>query len=133
MQQEVENEARAAEFAVVANTSAIRMEVYRDLRKNHLYVIKQDAARGIDFSSASGIDLLVMAPSPNNRAFQQLLGRVSRYKQPCFQAIVPNISVIDWVSDGKLSGDPIKKTDALRALAQPQIEQQQELLQLDKN
>lgn len=55
LQQQVEKEARAAEFAVVANTSSIPMEVYRDLRENHLYIIRQDLARGIDFSSAGGV------------------------------------------------------------------------------
>ena len=79
MKQEVENEARAAEFATVVMSNTVPAEVYRDLHENFLYIVKQDHARGIDFSSVGGIDLLMMAPSPNNRAFQQLLGRVGRY------------------------------------------------------
>ena len=46
-------------------------DTYRHLQPGHAYFIKKDQSRGLDFSGGEGgIDLLVAASLPNNRALQ---------------------------------------------------------------
>ena len=96
---------------------SLQPSVYRNLQKHSVYVIKSDGARGIDFSAEDGIDLMVMAPSPNIRAYQQLLGRVGRYNQPCFRAILKGASMVDEDAERKLNGEIARRTDVIRARA----------------
>ena len=51
-----------------------------------LLLTKEELTRGVDYRAApgtTGIALLVMSASPNERAYLQLLGRVGRYREPC--------------------------------------------------
>ena len=64
---DVRKEAAKHDFAVVVPPFAA--SVYRDLKKDQIYIIKAVDARGLDFSASDGIDLLVMASSPSHRAY----------------------------------------------------------------
>ena len=55
-----------------------------------LLITKPDLARGVDYRAAErthGIALLVMSASKSKRAYEQLLGRVGRYREPCLRYV----------------------------------------------
>ena len=58
----------------------------RNLDENHcLLVTSLELMRGVDYHAPGGvgIDLLVATDFPSTRAYQQGLGRVGRYGEPC--------------------------------------------------
>ena len=93
-------------------------ECFRNLQKKHVYLLNSDGARGIDFSAEDGIDLFVMVSSPNLRAYQQLLGRVGRYNQPCSRAMAHSVRMIDVKSEQNLNGEVARRTDVIKARAE---------------
>lgn len=60
--------------------------------KSFLIITKHELTRGVDYISKSGASLLIAAPLPHQRAFQQCLGRVGRGGTPCKRYILRGIA-----------------------------------------
>ena len=55
-----------------------------------LLITDAELGRGIDYRAAAGttgIALFVMSASKSKRAYEQLLGRVGRYREPCLRYV----------------------------------------------
>ena len=100
-------------FAPATNLSEI--EDFRHLGPyDCLIVTDSDLMRGIDYSGAPyGIKLLISRDFPHHRAFEQGLGRVGRYGQPCKRCILPGLSAVNEEQELSLAnilGQKISRT-----------------------
>ena len=76
-------------LTVVSNTDD--MDIIRAIGNRCLIVSEVDYMRGVDYRSNNGIDLMIAKQLPNKRAYEQALGRVGRYGEPCSRHILEGL------------------------------------------
>ena len=81
---QVENlEKLAIEKGLKVITNTEDMNIIRAVGTRCLIVSKEEYMRGVDYRSTYGIDLMIAKQLSNKRAYEQALGRVGRYGEPC--------------------------------------------------
>ena len=67
------------------------MRIIRAVGTQCLIVSKEEYMRGVDYRSSYGIDLMLAKQLSNKRAYEQALGRVGRYGEPCSRYMVSGL------------------------------------------
>ena len=87
--EDLEKLAKAKNINVVSNTDDIN--IIRAVGTRCLIVSKEEYMRGVDYRSTYGIDLMIAKQLSNKRAYEQALGRVGRYGEPCSRYMIEGL------------------------------------------
>ena len=85
----LERQAIEKGLEVISNTED--MKIIRAVGTRCLIVSKEKYMRGVDYRSIYGIDLMIAKQLSNKRAYEQALGRVGRYGEPCSRYMVEGL------------------------------------------
>ena len=100
-------EAKANGNGLVPLVNSMQHERLRSLTSQDCVIQTDlDAMRGVDYKSKDGIILYIARQFPNTRAYNQALGRVGRYIEPCERYLSPDVlQPVDRLEELKLIAD----------------------------